>query len=242
MVTKFEALLSWIALPIYICQGLGVRRRSIRMEPPQAPAITEIKGKGKPLRILVLGDSSAAGVGVENFEECMAGRLPALLHQRTKRPVIVRTCGNNSATSGQIGDHVVPNLERSPYDYIVLNLGVNDAKNFHTGRRFCREFGTLIYALRARFPDAQIIWSGVLDLQGIPALPSPLNKILGIRSRIISRNGQILCRERGALAPQSNWKAVRENFSIDGFHASSEGYRIWAEQLAEYVVSLEEDS
>lgn len=239
MVSRFESLISWLALPIYVWQGLSVRRQSIRLAPPDAPAFVKTEGKGKELKVLIIGDSSAAGVGVDQFNDGFAGHLPHFLSKQTGKPVFCRTSGNNSATSGQIRDFVVPNLEPAPYDYIVLSLGTNDAKNFHSGKRFCKEFGGLLYALHARFPTAKIIWSGLLDLQYVPTLPSPLNKILGIRSRIIRRNGEILCRERGAFAPNSNWKPIAENFARDGFHASAKGYKAWAEELAEYIVTLE---
>ena len=76
-------------------------------------------------------------------------------------------------------------------------------------------------------------------MEGVPILPFPLNKILGIRSRVLRKNGKILCRERMALAPESNWKPISKNFAMDGFHASSEGYKVWAEELAQFVVDLE---
>ena len=200
----------------------------------------EIAGKGDPIRLLMIGDSSIAGVGVDDFADCVAGRTPHLLAQKTGRAVTSRTSGNNSATAGQIRDHVLPNLERSIYDVIVVSIGVNDAKNFHSGRRFCKEFGTLIYALRARFPEATIIWSGIIDLGNIPALPAPLARILSIRSRILDHAGKTLCNERGALAPDSNWQPLPENFSIDGFHCSASGYKMWAEELAGYIAALVE--
>jgi lysophospholipase L1-like esterase len=137
-------------------------------------------------------------------------------------------------------DHVLPNLAREEYDYISLNIGVNDAKNFHTGKRFCKEFGTLLYAILARFPHAQIIWGGIIDMEQVPTLTTPLNKILSIRSRILDRNGRILCEERGAHAPKSNWKVIPENFARDGFHASSLGYQRWADELADYILSIED--
>ena len=240
MVTRIESLISWLALPVYVWQGLGVRRRSLRLEPPVHNGWVragEKSGK-KPLSILLIGDSSAAGVGARKIENSLGGELPGILHDLTKRPVNLRIAGSNSATSAQIRDYVVPHLPHQTYDYICLNIGTNDAKNFHRGNTFCKNFGTLIYALRTRFPEARIIWSGVLDMKDIPALPSPLNSILGIRSRIINRNGQVLCRERGALAPEPEWSVIPENFAVDGFHASEKGYREWAENLGAYIAEL----
>lgn len=243
MITRLEALISWAALPVYIWQGLGVRKRSLRMPPPDHTGWIHSpdRAKGEPLKILLIGDSSAAGVGARTVEASLGGQLPGLLSEQTSRPVSVRIAGFNSATCAHIRDHAVPNIERESFDYIALNIGTNDAKNFHTGRRFCRDFGTLIYALKARYPAATIIWSGVLDLRDVPALPSPLNKILSIRSRIINRNGRILCKERGALAPEAEWDVVPENFAVDGFHASEKGYREWAEGLAGYIAEREKE-
>lgn len=239
MPSKFEILLSWLGLPIYIWQGLGVRRRTVRMAPPTPQPVVELAGKGKPVSILFMGDSSAAGVGVDDFDQCVAGRLPQLLSKALKRPIFQKTSGNNSATAGRLRDHVLPNIEHYPYDYVIVSIGVNDAKNFHSGKRFCNEFGTLLYALHARFPDATIIWQGLLDMEGVPALPHPLNKLLGIRSRLLRKHGKQLCFERLALAPDTSWEPVPENFSSDGFHASAEGYRVWAEELSEFIIDLE---
>ncbi|RUU14216.1 SGNH/GDSL hydrolase family protein, partial [Mesorhizobium sp. M7A.T.Ca.TU.009.01.3.2] len=60
---RFPSLLTWLAFPVYIWQGLGVRRRTTRMLPAQGPVMHEISGKAPDISLLVLGDSSAASVG-----------------------------------------------------------------------------------------------------------------------------------------------------------------------------------
>lgn len=237
--TRLESLFSWIALPVYVWQGLGVRKRTRRMPPPHNPGTLNFGNGDEPLRLLILGDSSAAGTGVNDIAKSMSGMLPRFLHERSGQPVSARIAGMNSATCAQIRDHVVPHIEPRDFNYIALNIGTNDAKNFHTGKQFCRDFGTLLYALTARFPAATIIWSGVIDLEDAPALPRPLARILGIRSRIIDRNGRVLCAERGALCPPPEWRAIPENFSSDGFHASEAGYHEWADAMASYIMDLE---
>jgi len=244
MVSRFESLLSWLALPIYAWQGTGVRKTSLRLPPPAHSGwvkSTSKKGKNS-LKVLLIGDSSAAGVGVRRIEDSLGGQLPSVLSELTGKSVSLRIAGNNSATSGQIRDFVVPHLERETYHYICLNIGTNDAKNWHRGNTFCKNFGSLLYALRTKFPEATIIWSGIINMEEIPALPSPLNKILGIRSRILSRNGKVLCAERGALAPDPDWQVIPENFAVDGFHASEKGYCEWAENLGAYIADLEKQS
>ncbi|MFZ1814017.1 MAG: SGNH/GDSL hydrolase family protein [Rhizobiaceae bacterium] len=236
---RLHTFATWLSLPIYVWQGLGVRRHSIRMEPPYNCGTYDFPGKGKPIRILLLGDSSAAGVGVGSIAQSLGGYLPRFISEKSGRPVSIHIAGMNSATAAQIRDHVVPHIDPRDFDFVTLNIGTNDAKNFHTGRRFCKDFGTLLYSLKARFPQARIIWSGVLDLSKVPALPKPLGAILGVRSRLIDYNGRVLCRERGAISPEPEWDAVPENFSSDGFHASERGYRQWAENLARFMLELD---
>jgi lysophospholipase L1-like esterase len=234
-----EIAYSWLMLPAYLWQGYGVRRRTLRMSPPQNSGNYAISGEGRPLHLLVIGDSSAAGTGVAAIEQSFAGFLPRFLNEISGRPVRTRVVGMNSATAGHLRDFALPHIEPRQFDYVALNIGTNDAKNFHPARRFYREFGSLLYALAARFPGATIVWSGVLDLETVPSPPGPLNRILGIRSRLIDHTGRVLCRERGAVAPQPEWRPVPENFSEDGFHASEAGYREWAFGIANFILRLE---
>ena len=232
---KIAAAISWVSLPVYIWQGLKARRSSPRMAPPKDQRVASIKGKGKTIRFLLIGDSSAAGVGVDDINHSLGGQLATLLAQKTGRPVETRIAGCNSATASEIRDYTLPNVMQTDFTHVVLNIGTNDAKNFHTGKQFCNDFGTLIYSLKTRFPDAQIIWSSILDLSTITILPSPLNKILGIRSRELRARGEVLCYERGVEIPEGDWDPSVENFSHDGFHASKKGYHEWAVVLADHI-------
>ena len=141
------------------------------------------------MSLLVLGDSSAASVGIERSENGLAAQLSTLIAAHTGRTVRWRAAGFNSATSGQIRDHVVPNLAADPWTHIVLAVGTNDMKNFHAVRRFKKEFGGLLYALRAKWPEARIVWQPVIAMTDVPALPKVLARILETRARAINAMG-----------------------------------------------------
>ena len=233
---RLKLLLTWLGLPVYIWQGVGVRLRTERLLPPEGPGTGRLKGKGEAIRLLTLGDSSAAGIGVEKTEDNLGGHLSRMLNEKSGCPVSWRTAGFNSATCGQIRDHVVPNLVREDWTHIALSVGTNDVKNFHTLSHFKRDFGGLIYALTARFPHSRIYWSPVLDMRKVPALPYPMNALLELRARAFNRLGKKLCAERGAIAVPRLPEVAPEGFSRDGFHAGPAGYEYWAGHLADEML------
>ena len=238
--SRLAPLVSWLLFPVYVWQGLGVRRRTERMLPAEGPVLHGIDGAGPALRLLVVGDSSAASVGIGRSEDGLAHQLALILAERTGRAVSWRAAGFNSATADQIRDCVLPNLAPDPWDLIVVSIGTNDAKNFHTARRFKREFGGLLYALKAKWPEARIAWSPVVDMTLVPALPKALGRLLEIRAAMINRLGDQLCRERGAI-PATRLPILdpKAGCSSAGFHASAAGYRAWAEHMAGFVLGEE---
>ena len=230
--SRLLPLLSWLAFPIYAWQGIGVRLRTRRLLPAEGPVTHSLPGQGAAVRLLVLGDSSAASVGITRTDRGIAALLAGMLARDTGRPVTWRAAGFNSATATQLRDIVVPNLAHDDWTHIVVSVGTNDAKNFHTVSRFKRDFGGLLYALRAKFPAARIVWSPVIDMTTVPALPPLLARILEIRAQAINAMGARLCHERGAVpASRLPVEDPTLGFSTDGFHASEAGYRAWAEHL-----------
>ena len=153
------SLLPWLCLPVLFIQGQKVRARTVRMVPPPGPLTGTIEGTGEMLRLLVMGDSSAAGVGADHTSECLAPLIAANLHDATGKPVYWRMAGSNSAIASDVRDFVIPHLPSEQWTHILFAVGTNDAKNFVTLRGFKKGFGGLIYALRAKFPEALIVWS-----------------------------------------------------------------------------------
>ncbi len=199
MSQREASLRSWLAFPYYAYVGTRLRGSVLRLSPAQGPRSGTF-GKGKPsIRILTLGDSSAAAVGVEHTSGALAVHLARKLHERDGDTVAWHISGHNSATSGQIRDIVVPNLNPADYTHIVLQIGMNDLKNWHSGRRFCKEFGGLLYAVRTKFPEAKLFWGQGVDMTRVPALPQKLAEIANLRRVIINERGTQLCVERGAV-------------------------------------------
>lgn len=231
MSSMLISFLSWLCFPIYVLQGLYVRKKSMRLSPAAGPRSGQF-GTGKPsVRLLSIGDSSAAAVGLEQTSGAIGPQMARKLHERTGSPVSWHISGHNSAVAGEIRDHVVPNLGPADYTHIVIMLGTNDMKNWHTVKRWKKEFGTLLYALRTRFPEARIYWHQAIDVRHAPALPEPLGSIMNLRVKLLNRKGAQLCLERGAVCVPPMPDARAEGYCRDGFHANEQGYEIWADHI-----------
>ncbi|MCY0096518.1 SGNH/GDSL hydrolase family protein [Hoeflea ulvae] len=239
MNTFLSGPVSWLLAPLALIKGLGVRRLAPRLPPPSGRPRGQVGDGPAQLRLLVLGDSSAAGVGAERIEDTLGPQIAACLNAATGKPVSWRNAGANSAIAAQIRDHVVPNIEDRDYTHVVLAVGTNDAKNFVTRSAFKKGFGGLLYAAHARWPDARIYWSPVVDMNHVPALPASLAYVLGLRAGIINTMGIQLCRERYATAAAPLQIEGPEGFAADGFHANALGYRHWAAHLARFIADAE---
>jgi lysophospholipase L1-like esterase len=147
-----KALFSWLAFPVYVWQGIRLRLRIERLCPPDIPLEGRMHGSGEEFRLLVAGDSSVAGVGMTRLEETLTFNLAGELNRRTGRPVTWRAAGANSATSGDLRDHVIPHLDRRDYTHVVIVVGTNDMKNFHAVRTIQEAVRDAVYAARHGSP------------------------------------------------------------------------------------------
>lgn len=241
MTHRFNGFLSWFLAPIALFQAFGVRRRITRLAPPPGRPIGRVgQGSHPRYRILVIGDSSAAGVGAAHMDETLAPALARVLAERLGATVDWRTAGSNSATTEELRDHVVPHIASEPYSHIVILAGTNDMKNFLPRRRFDDGFGQLLFALHAKWPEATLVWSPIIDMRTVPALPRLLGRILQLRVEMINELGHQLCRERFALAAPVLEASDIAGFAEDGFHASAKGYSYWADLVGGVIIEAEE--
>ncbi len=223
-------------LPVLLVQGYWLRRTTPRLPDAAGPLTGNVAGEGEPLRLIALGESTVAGVGARTHETGLAGQLSLALSRQIGRSmdwVVVARSGINARKSRA---ELVPQLSGSQADIVMIALGVNDAIEFHTARRWASDVEGLIEDVRAQVGDALVLLSGVPPLNYFPALPEPLSFVLGARSAALERASLKLVEklERVVYVP---FRIERDNagdlFCADGFHPSELGYSEWAEQLAD---------
>lgn len=214
--------------PLLLAQGLRVRARALTLPEAAGPRRGE-SGNGAPLRLLIVGDSSAAGVGAAAQADALAGQLAEGLAgtHRLHWRLVARTGATTADTIARLETE-----EAERFDVAVTALGVNDVTHAVPLTRWLDGQARLRALLASRFGVRHVVCSGLPPMGAFPALPQPLRAILGLTAR---RFDTALAR---ALAPDPRATHVAFNLALapdlmaeDGFHPSPSGYAVWAQGL-----------
>lgn len=229
-----ESLLSITLSPVLIAQALQVGARTQRLPEPPGPRQGRV-GEGPELRLLILGDSSAAGVGATHQGQALAGCLVAILARRYRLTwQLEARSGATTATALTRLGAVAPETRA---DVAIVALGVNDAtRAAPTGRWIARQ-KALHELLRHRFGARLILRSGLPPMGHFPLLPQPLRWTLGKTARRLDIALAGLCADAPDLCHVPlDLPFAPEFMASDGFHPSEPAYAKWADLLAPHVL------
>lgn len=224
-----------VLAPVLFVQGRRTARRTPRLEPASGPDRGSVEGAGPPLRLVVVGESTAVGVGAASHAEALPGFLAQTLGDRLGRAVTWSVCGRQGATARKVIDQILPQLEGSCADLVVLSVGVNDLLRRRPLDAWAADMTELIAALQDTCPHASVIVAGLPPVRRFPAIPQPLRFALGARARAMDDVlRQVASRHGACHAPLDECFARDPSvFASDRVHPSSAGYRTWAGLLAQ---------
>ena len=229
------AILTPPLLPVLLAQGYWLRRNTPRLPDAAGPLEGTVTGADEPLRLIALGESTVAGIGARTHESALTGQLALALKSHTNRTVNWTVVARSGINACDCRVELVPKLRGLRADLVAIVLGVNDTIEFHSARRWTSDIERLIDSVRAEVGDALVMLSGVPPMNCFPALPQPLNFVLGARSAALERATVGLAKRlrRVVHVPFTIERdRCADLFCADGFHPSELGYRLWAEQLA----------
>ena len=229
---RLSGPLAYGLLPVLAAQALYVIARAERLPEAEGPR-AGTTGTGPDLRLLILGDSSAAGVGVSHQDEALAGHLTRQLAPAYK--VNWRLIARSGITTAGAFD-LAHRAQAEPFDVAITALGVNDATRLRAPESFAADQARLGALLRTRFGVRHIIRSAVPPLGQFRFLPQPLRREIGACASALDLALQTLCeRESDACHLPFDAPLRPEMLASDGFHPGAPIYAEWGRRLAEMI-------
>jgi len=223
--------------PLLIAQGRRLRRDTPRLPDAALPWSGTLAGPD-PLRLLVLGDSTAAGVGADTQDEALPGNLARELAARSGRGVEWRAIGRNGATSRDLVTDYLDDATAESFDVVMLSIGANDALGLRPRWAFGRDIRTILLRLRRASPAAAIIVSSLPAFSQFELLPNPLRWNLYLHSTSLEEAARAIVAPLPGVHMSPPPPEYTEGFfATDLFHPSASGYRDWARFAVEDAVS-----
>lgn len=181
-----------------------------------------------PLRLAVLGDSMAVGVGVTHPSQMPGVLLAQALAEEAERPVRLSTY----AVSGSTTRDLVPQVDAAVRDVpqvALIIIGANDV----TSRLGVRESALLLAEQvgRLRATGCGVVVGTCPDLGIVRPIPQPLRaigrryslRLAAAQTAEVRRAGGVPVSLANLLAPEFLARHV-DMFSSDRFHPSAIGY------------------
>lgn len=209
-----------------------------------APELAQVA----PIGLALLGDSSAAGLGVHEAHETPGALLAAGLAEASGRPVRLRCVARVGAKSQDLQRQIDLVLRDAspPPDIAVVMVGANDVTHQVNVARAVRALDEAVRRLRAA--GAEVVVGTCPDLGTIEPVAQPLRWIARRWSRQLAAAQTIAVVEAGGrtvslgdlLGPEfaSNPSAY---FSADRFHPSAAGYASVATAVLPSVCAILEE-
>jgi lysophospholipase L1-like esterase len=199
-------------------------------------------GGSPALSFAVLGDSSAAGVGVESAEQLPGVLLARGLAEEAERPVRLSTYAISGSTTRSLPGQVGLALAARP-DVAMVVIGANDVTTRMPVHVSARLLGVHVRRLTAA--GVGVVVGTCPDLGAIQPIPQPLRSVARSWSLTLARMQRAEVERAGAipvaladlLSPEFLARPT-DLFSADRFHPNAAGYEAAAAVILPALCSV----
>lgn len=227
---KLTAILLPLSALAYVLFALVRVARLIRIAAALTADARSFTNTNGALSVLVLGDSTAVGVGTKQPEKSVAGRLSGLLNARIE----------NCARSGAVVSDLLQQLNHAQhghYDLVLIQAGGNDIIRFRPLLESNAHMDRTLTALADTSDRIILLTAGRIGLAPFfPKLVAPLftRRSLTLRSLFTETARKHNTLYIDLFGTSNTFNADPDRFyAADMLHLSGDGYGVWFEKLEE---------
>ncbi|RJL33309.1 SGNH/GDSL hydrolase family protein [Bailinhaonella thermotolerans] len=192
------------------------------------PGPVDAPDEVEPIRMVLLGDSTAAGLGLTDPRETPGALIAEGLAAVAERPVRLTNVARSGSVSADLRWQVRRALIASP-DIAVIFIGANDVTTRVPPARAVRDLRNAVRRLREA--GAEVVVGTCPDLGTVEPIAQPLRWLARRWSRQLAAAQTVAVVEEGGrtvafadlLGPEFE-SSPKEMFGPDRFHPSAQGY------------------
>ena len=221
--------------PLLFLQGHYTRRK-VGLLPEAAGDKSGLAGVGDaPVNLLVIGESTVAGLGARTHEQALAGRFAEQLNARLGKPVRWSVVGRNGVTAKRTIDELVPMMPDERFDYVLVGLGGNDVMKLSSPRKWRRDMIRLLNIIRERNPGVAIFITNCPMIKYSPVIPHPIKFLLWELSKLHDANIREFTADMDRVFYYHQPTDLNlDGFFADGIHPSEQGYADWSAAMMQF--------
>jgi lysophospholipase L1-like esterase len=222
--------------PLLVAQALYARWRVPRL--PEAAGPREgVVGSGAPIALWIIGDSSAAGVGVANQGDALAGALAPILASEAGAAVRWRLFARSGINSAQALDLLAESARDATADVAVVVTGVNDVVDRVAPPAAVAARARIVAVLRSRHRVRHVVFTPVPPMHRFGGLPQPLRWIAGLDAAAHQRALAAWAQGRPGVTCPDDPLPLDDPALLarDGFHPAAPLYRRWGRTLGTHI-------
>lgn len=233
-----RARISAILVSVLICTG-AAGQTPVDGTVPAERVPTTFGSSGRKLTYVVLGDSTAAGIG-GTYSSGIA--VATARHLAQHNTITMTNLGVSGARMSDVRKLQLPVAEALRPDIVLLSAGANDVTHLTEIRSMRNDLRAIVTALRAANADVTIVITGSPDMSSPPRVPRLLRRLAAWRTKQVNR---MFRSEAGSydldFAPIADvtgplFRKDRSLFANDRFHPNDRGYATWNAVLNEALM------
>jgi len=222
-----------VLMPFLLIQAYWARFNALEL-PEALGERSGYSGTGSSVNILIIGDSAAAGVGVDEQKDALAGQLASIL--AIKHRVSWQLVASTGFTSADLIKKIKA-LPVQTFDYVLVSVGVNDTTHLNSATEWVSSIDIMTNLLATKFDDPKVLLTAIPPMHLFTGLPQPLRWWLGMRAKGLNKLMTISVEDKNQCSVLTVTSPLTpEYLADDGIHPSKLAYRVWAKQAAEALI------
>ncbi len=228
----FELMILLPLLPYFYFKGRKIRESIIKLKPRSQ--FLELGESNNDKNILIIGESTAAGVGASKEEKTFAAQV----HHQSDKAFNIYNFGRNGLKAEQLKRLLTHSKQEIPekFEIAIILIGANDCFKFTPPGKFRYHLKKFIELLQNKKSVRRVILLSIAPVQHFPSIPGIIRFFLGMHRNILTRELKSLQKNIHSLDFNNfKFEISSEFLASDGIHPSDKGYELMANETIKSI-------